>query len=115
MPPPISVPAQTNNSLKRIRDEQEKALNCFWQHWRNEYLQSLTQRKKWRQKNEHIKIGQLVLINDENLAPARWLMGRIVELIPSKDGLIRSVTIQTSKNKLSRPIQKLCVLPVEPS
>lgn len=113
LPPPISVPTQTNNSLKRIRMEQQKIINSFWERWQNEYLLSLSQRKKWVHENEHVNIGKLVVIKDENLPPARWLLGRIIKLNPSKDGLVRTVVVRTAKNELTRAVQKLCLLPVE--
>lgn len=115
LPPPISVPAQTSYSLKRMFDEQKKIIEHFWQRWNNEYLTTLLPRKKWTQEKEHIKVGQLVVIKDENLPPARWLLGRIVELIKSKDKLIRSVVIQTAKTKLTRAVQKVCILPLVPN
>ncbi|XP_031638945.1 uncharacterized protein LOC116351048 [Contarinia nasturtii] len=113
LPPPISAPAQTSTSLKRIFEEQSNMLNHFWKRWHNEYLAHLLPRKKWRQEREPIKVGQLVVVKDENLPPARWLLGRIIELIPSRDNLVRSVVIKTQKNnKLTRAVQKLCILPI---
>lgn len=109
------MPAQTNYSLKRIRDEHKTILEHFWAKWNNEYLATLIPRKKWYNKNEQIKIGQLVIIHDDNSPPAHWLMGRIVQLIESKDGLIRNVIVQTMKSRLTRPIQKICILPTEPN
>lgn len=115
LPPPISVPNQTNNSLKRIRMEHQKILQEFWTRWNDEYLLTLSQRNKWVHEKEHIYIGSLVIIKDENLSPARWLLGRIIKLIPSKDGLVRSVVVKTTKNVLTRAVQKLCLLPIEPN
>lgn len=112
VPPPIDVPSQTNNSVKRIREEQRNIIEGFWKRWENEYLTSLFQRKKWTKEKKPLKIGQLVLIADENLSPGRWLMGRIIELIPSKDKLIRAVVVKTPKSKFTRPVQKIKVLPV---
>lgn len=71
VPPPIEVPNQTNNSIKRIREEQRAMLENFWKRWENEYLTTLLQRKKWTKEKEHFRLGQLALIADENLAPAR--------------------------------------------
>lgn len=72
---PNDVPGQTNNSIKSIREEHRNIIENFWKRWENEYLASLLQRKKWVKEKEHFKIGQMVLIADENLAPGRWLMG----------------------------------------
>lgn len=60
-----------------------------------------------------MKIGHLVLIRDENLPPTQWKLGRIVKLIPGSDGLVRNVLIKTAKGEFKRPVQKICVLPVD--
>lgn len=113
IPPPITVPAQTHFLIKKIREEQRKMLESFWAQWQNEYLMSLLPRKKWL-KETNFQLNQLVLIKDENLPPSYWLMGRIIGLHKNKDGLVRSVKIKTAKNTLTRAVQKLCVLPIEP-
>lgn len=69
-----------------MREEQKKAVQSFWNVWRTEYLTSLMQRKKWTSEQESLKIGQIVVLRDENNAPSHWPMGKIVELISSKDG-----------------------------
>lgn len=113
VPPPINVPKVTNFSLTRIREEQQKIIEQFWLKWHNEYLTTLLPRKKRFKVNEHFRVGQLVAIHDENLPPAQWLIGRISKLFLSKDELIRSVEIKTEKSLLVRPVQKICILPVE--
>lgn len=122
LPPPIAAPAIANVSLKRIRAEQQQMLDSFWNSWRKDYLSSLMQRKKWNQVSE-FAIGQLVLLCEDNVAPTHWQIGRIHELIKSRDGLVRSVVVllptsnynRTTKRKVRvRPVQKLCVLPIEP-
>lgn len=40
-PLPIAAPPITSNPVKRIRFEQEKLLNSFWEVWRKEYLVTL--------------------------------------------------------------------------
>lgn len=66
-----------------------------------------------------------MLVQDNNLPPSHWQIGKIVELLPSKDGLIRSVVIETASkkhtgekyakktSKLTRAVQKNCILPTE--
>lgn len=114
MPPSIAAPEKTENPIKYMRDEQERMLKNIWKVWQKEYLSSLMQRKKWVIEKEPVSIGQMVVIYDENLPPAKWLLGKIVKLLPSKDGIVRAVKIRTPTNHLVRPIQKLCILPLEP-
>ena len=68
-----------------------KHLNAFWKIWRDDYLLSLRERSQVKLKESRIlspysaKIGDVILIRD-NLPRGSWRMGRIHELINSKDG-----------------------------
>lgn len=126
-PPPINAPAKSNFSVQRVRKEQKKMLESFWQSWSADLLSSvrMMNRAKWTKVEENVKIGQVALVMDENLPPSQWLIGRIIEIVLSKDGLVRTVVLEVaSKNnkaakyikkttKLTRPVQKICILPTE--
>lgn len=58
----------------------------FWTRWQNDYLTSLQQRRNWRQEQENLQVGQLVLIKCENVPPTFWAMGQIIATYPGKDG-----------------------------
>lgn len=113
VPQLINPPPRTTCSLKRIWAEAQSMKEHFWERWSAEYLPTLQQRNKWKSKNENYKIGQLVIIKDENLPPAQWLLGRIIELFRGDEDAVRSVKIKTENGTLSRPVQKICILPVE--
>ncbi|XP_055850677.1 uncharacterized protein LOC129915222 [Episyrphus balteatus] len=113
LPIPFDVSDQPGTAGVRLWKERQMMLKHFWNRWSTEYLVTLQQRKKWRREREKLRIGQLVTIASENFPPAHWALGRIHELITSKDGLVRSVVVQTETGKLSRPVQKICVIPIE--
>ena len=50
---------------------------------------------------------------EDNLPPGQWLMGRVVDVHPGKDGLVRVVTVKTANSIFERPIVKLLVLPID--
>ena len=55
-------------------------------------------RKKWRQvQKEQIHINDLVLIKEDNVKRGQWPLGRVVEVHPGEDGVVRVVTVKTSK------------------
>lgn len=85
----------------------------FWKRWSTEYLSSLQQRNKWRIEKDELKIGDLVLIKENNQPPTQWHMGRITQLHPGSDGLTRVVTLKTRDNYVKRPIVKLILLPID--
>ncbi|XP_031634329.1 uncharacterized protein LOC116347753 [Contarinia nasturtii] len=114
-PLPFRIDPKPTSTGIRLWKERQLMVQHFWDRWKNEYLVTLQERKKWRKEKENIKIGQLVILKSENFPPSSWAMGRICELLPSKDGLVRTVIVETATNKFKRPVQKLCILPIEPS
>ncbi|XP_063910744.1 uncharacterized protein LOC135127960 [Zophobas morio] len=85
----------------------------FWRRWKNEYLHSLYQRGKWAVSKhiDNVEVGTVVLIKDDNTPPLQWRMGRIVELFPGTDYIVRVATVKTSHGTMKRPLVKLCPLP----
>ena len=84
----------------------------FWRVWASDFLNTLQQRTKWQVTRENLKIGDLVLIKDQNLPPAKWLLGRVIEVKPGRDGLVRVAVIRTASSTFTRSIYQLCKLPV---
>lgn len=114
VPLPFVIDPKPTTIGIRLWKERQLMVQHFWERWKNEYLVTLQERKKWRKEKENLKIGQLVILKSENFPPSSWAMGRICELLPSKDGLVRTVVVQTATNRLKRSVQKVCVLPIEP-
>ncbi|UYV76483.1 hypothetical protein LAZ67_14000581 [Cordylochernes scorpioides] len=54
-----------------------------------------------------LKVGDVVLIGQENLKRMFWPKGRIVNLIPGKDGIVRVAHVKTSTGTLIRALQRL--------
>ncbi|KAH9630005.1 hypothetical protein HF086_001475 [Spodoptera exigua] len=84
----------------------------LWKRWSSEYLQQLQARSKWRKPNRNFKIGDVVLIKEENLPPGKWALGRIQDVHPGKDNYVRVVSLKTKgDNIIKRPVNKLVLLP----
>ncbi|UYV73935.1 hypothetical protein LAZ67_11001507 [Cordylochernes scorpioides] len=92
----------------------QRVMQHLWKRWSKDYLNGLQQRNKWKTISPNVDINTLVLIKEERMPPARWLMGRVVETHPGKDGLVRVVSVRTSVGVLRRPLVKLVLLPVAP-
>lgn len=85
--------------------------NQFWNRWHKEYLSCLQQRSKWLRTKRNLKVNDLVLLQEDNLPPMKWSLGRIAQVFPGSDGAIRVVEVRTSKGQFKRPITKCCLLP----
>lgn len=115
--PLITIPDQnfetcTLSTLKRWQVTQ-RMLQSFWSKWSREYLHYYLQRYKWSKHIPEPKVGDVVLVKELDLPPARWLIGKILEKHPGLDGITRVVTLKAKNTVFKRPVSKLCVLPTE--
>ncbi|KAG5860800.1 Protein of unknown function DUF5641, partial [Gonioctena quinquepunctata] len=86
----------------------------FWNRRSQEYLSHIQQRSKWRENYlDTLKIGSMVILIDDCAPPQHWRLGRIKELHPGSDGVIRVVSVKTSTGVTKRAVQKLCLLPID--
>ncbi|XP_055588802.1 uncharacterized protein LOC129741122 [Uranotaenia lowii] len=101
------IPVNRLNFWQQIQQQRKQ----FWIRWKREYLCQLQARvKRWRPSTP-IAVDELVIICDDNKQPIHWRMGRIVKVHPGEDGVIRVVTIRTANGLLTRPIERVCILP----
>ena len=101
------------NSVTKIQLV-DKTLQMFWKRWSKEYLNRLQTRPKWKVPKVNLKINDLVVIKDENTSPLHWCRGRILQVFPSSDGIVRSALVRTQKGQLHRPSAKLALLFEQP-
>ncbi|XP_055610355.1 uncharacterized protein LOC129757230 [Uranotaenia lowii] len=108
--PVVDLTELSTGRLKQYQIIQQK-IQFFWKRWQKEYLSQLQGRyKRWKPPVQ-ISVGQLVVIKDENTPPMRWRLGRIQQLHPGEDGIVRVATLLTSNGILKRAVEKLCLLP----
>ncbi|XP_075971532.1 uncharacterized protein LOC142984379 isoform X3 [Anticarsia gemmatalis] len=99
-------------NLQRFR-RIEQLKQHFWTRFSNDYVLWLQERTKWRSSTGELKEGTLVVIKDKGLPPLMWLLGRIVRVLPGKDGIARVADIRTRKGVLRRAFNTICPLPVD--
>lgn len=105
-----SIDKENPNLLTRWKLVEQKKKE-FWEHWSQEYLTRLQQRPKWLKARENLEVGDLVLVSDETTASQKWPMGRIIQVFPGNDGIVRVAKIKTMFGETTRPIVKLRLLP----
>ena len=71
-----------------------------------EYVPNLIDRKKRNQATPSLRIGNRVLIMDENTRRGQWLTGTVTKLFPGDDGRIRSVSVKTATSELTKLLLK---------
>ena len=93
-------------SRKRWRQVQYVA-EQFWKRWLREYLPTLTRRTKWLKEDKNIEIGDLVMLQEDNVKRGSWPLGRIENIYPGSDGVVQIVDVRTKSGVYSRPVVKI--------
>ena len=75
-----------------------------------EYLQALTERRKWKKDARNVCKGDLVLFVDENSPRGCWPLKRVLRALPGDDGRVRAAEVRTKTGTYTRPVVKLCLL-----
>lgn len=86
-------------------------LQFFWKRWSTEYLNQLQIRNRWHSQSDNLVVNSMVVIKDNAVPPLLRRMGRIIELQPGPDGVVRVVKVRTKLGVLTRPVVKLVPLP----
>lgn len=112
---PVKIPDERDfreepvNRLTRWKHIQ-RMLQHFWDRWQAEYVSTLINRPKWLEEQRNFKTGDMVILREDNIPPMKWRLGRIQEILPGKDNLVRSVIVRTAVGVFKRPIVKLGLL-----
>ena len=111
-------PKETEKSMNKRLKYLTELIQNYHKRWTHEYLTELREHQRCHNKlpAKQAQIGDIVLIQ-EDLPRSRWRMGKIEELIRSKDGQIRACKLRVyTKNKkvayINRPVTKLCYFEV---
>ena len=80
----------------------------FWELWQKQYLQSLQKTQKWHKIAPNVKKGDLVMVLDETTLQTHWLTGKVMQVYPGEDGLVRTakVLVPTAIEPLSTSRRK---------
>lgn len=108
--PTTDLKNHNESSLKRYA-RVEKIRQHFWQRWQKEYIAELQQRSKWRSNTSQLNVGDLVLLQEDNIPPLCWRLGRVARLFPGNDGVSRVADVNTARGCVRRPFVRLCPLP----
>jgi hypothetical protein len=105
----IPEPDLTSIKVNRLShwQQSQQIVQHYWKRWRAEVVPTMQQRFKWVMKRENLEVGDLVTIQDDNLPPMKWKMGRVIDVHPGDDSLVRDVTLKTQSGEMERSVVKL--------
>ncbi|XP_074030316.1 uncharacterized protein [Leptinotarsa decemlineata] len=99
------------NTLSRWQHLQ-KMKQDIWKRWQKEFLSTLQQRTKWKTNSANIMVSDQVLVIDNSIN-SKWPLGRIIEVHPGNDNLIRVVTVKMASGTSKRAITRIAKLPID--
>lgn len=106
----INVPTTRLKLWQQIQQTTQQ----FWHSWYHDYLHNLQKRPKHFREKFEVRVGDMVLLVDRNLPSMKWMMGRVIQLFPSKRSkIVRNVKVITQFGTKERDIRYLCFLPFE--
>ena len=85
-------------------------VNHFWRRWSAEYLQHLQKSYKCQTRKPNLQLGDFVVITEDSAFTNHWPLGKIIQVFPGKDGLVRAVDVQTATTILRRPTAKQALI-----
>ncbi|KAK7884399.1 hypothetical protein WMY93_027522 [Mugilogobius chulae] len=88
LPPPGNFVPEDVYSKRQWRQVQYLA-EQFWSRWRKEYLANICSRQCWREPRRNLQMGDIVILKDDDAPRNEWKLGRVLETMPGKDGLVR--------------------------
>jgi hypothetical protein len=104
----------TTTRINRLTQWQrvEQMRQRFWHRWQREYLvQNINRSKQLRGSGSRpstpaLEVGSMVILVEDNTPPLQWKLGRIVELHPGSDGVVRVVSVKTVNGVFKEPREK---------
>ena len=65
---------------------------------------------KWHTSSRNLKTGDMVLLSEDGMIPAKWPLGRVVATYPGSDDVVRVVSVKTATGTYKRPAAKVALL-----
>ena len=78
----------------------------FWEIWQKQYLQSLQKSNKWHKTQPNVKVGDLVMVLEENKLQTHWKTGKVQAVFPGEDGLVRTAEVLVPTASISDKLRR---------
>ena len=95
--------------MKKRARHLNTVLNHFWRRWRKEYLLELREAHRQRQAGAAtatpVKLGDIVLIHDQDHPRGFWKVGQVEQLISGRDGQVRGALPRLPQNRQPTTLQ----------
>ena len=88
---PVRLPKGPGELLEKI----EKSYEVFFKLWNTTVIPKLMKQNKWFNSMEELKVNDIVYFRkEESELSSKWTVGKVVNVVRSKDGMVRRATIE---------------------
>ena len=96
-------------SLRNRAKFLKKCKEVMWKSWTREYVRSLRERHRCGGGKQTAcpRVGEAVIVEDEDKNRNHWKLGIIESLIEGRDNVVRGAKIRTAKGVLERAVHQL--------
>jgi len=112
--PLMSIPEPVDTSTQLTPQTRRKLLQqsfqFFWRRWSRKYLNTLQVRSRLTKSETNLEIGSMVIIKTNDASPLSWPLGRIIELYPGTDNVVRVAKAMTEQGEFTRQVVKYQLL-----
>lgn len=107
---PVDVVGPEETCFRRRWRHAKQIVDHVWRRWLREYLPTLNPRRKWQIEEPSLKVHDVVLVIDPTSPRGHWPLGRVTEVLPGPDGVVRTARVTTKTGTYTRPVARLCRL-----
>ena len=101
---------ETKNPRHRVEYVQQ-IVDSFWKCWIRDVFPALVPLKKWRTEKRNVRVDDIVvLLTDSSAIRGSWKIGRVTEVFPGKDGLVRNIKVKTASGTYRRAVTRISIL-----
>ena len=106
---PVDIISPTERLSSKSWRRAQQIIDDFWKRWLTEYVPNLTEKIKWTRNGRALHLDDFVLVADKMSERGTWPAGRVIKLMPGKDGVVRTAVVKTKSCEYTRPVIKLFV------
>ena len=103
-------PYEESRNLHKRFEFVQGLVNRIWKRFIKEYIPTLMKRTTWILKGRQVTIGDIVLLTNPDIPRGKWDLGRITDVYPGHDGIVRNVNVRTKSGQYKRSVQKCCII-----
>ena len=88
---PVRLPKGPSELMEKV----EEKYQIFFKLWNTSYIPKLIKSSKWYKMGEQLVVGDIVFFKKtEGALASDWIVGKVIDVIKSKDDVVRKVEIQ---------------------